>query len=114
MKLITQAHLSTSERSALSEFTLAVKQYLSSVDVILFGSKARGDDTEFSDIDILVITDNAVTGSVREQLAAMQFEIEMKYDVIIGLNIKNRGFWNSSQGSAMPLHANVQRDGILL
>lgn len=50
--------ISKKDQEALKEFKRALKENLQEnlLEVILFGSKARGDDREDSDIDVLVIT----------------------------------------------------------
>jgi predicted nucleotidyltransferase len=56
-ELLLPSSLSPAERAALEDFVNAVQSSLGSeiVDVQLFGSKARGDATPESDVDVLVV-----------------------------------------------------------
>jgi predicted nucleotidyltransferase len=114
MKTLSQIRLNDNELKVLLAFKEEVTRHIEHVDIILFGSKARGDDTVYSDIDILVITDEPVTHLLRERLASIQFELELAHGVIIGLNIKNRHFWESDLGLAMPLHTRIEKEGVVV
>jgi len=36
------------------------------------------------------------------------------YDVVFGILVESRTFWNSSLAKAMPIHWNIDREGIIL
>jgi hypothetical protein len=52
------------------------------VQTILFGSKARGDSTPDSDIDVLVIL-NEEEGQTRSQILTIASRISLNYDVLL-------------------------------
>ena len=54
MKKIDQLKLEENERKALEELKGKLSDRFPGVEIILYGSKARGDDEEFSDIDLLI------------------------------------------------------------
>lgn len=81
-------------------------------EIILYGSKARGDSDEESDIDVIVLLDRKITNSLEEEIFSLAFKVELKYDVIFGVIVYPKRFWNSELGRAMPLHWNVEKDGI--
>ena len=78
---------------------------------MLFGSKVRGDSDADSDIDILVLTDLVVDHKLEIAVRDIAFDIELQYDVIIGLVVMNRTFWDT-KGRGMPLHWNIDREGV--
>ncbi|MCL6500903.1 MAG: nucleotidyltransferase domain-containing protein, partial [Candidatus Pacearchaeota archaeon] len=81
-------------------------------EIILYGSKARGDADEESDIDILVLLERRVNNTLEEEIFSTAFKIELKYDVIFGVIVYQKQFWNSPLGEAMPLHWNVDKEGV--
>jgi predicted nucleotidyltransferase len=84
------------------------------VKVILYGSKARGDSTEDSDIDIMVVLKNFDKWENEfNKIFDIVYEVETKYDyeVLISFIIKSQIEFNISN---MPLMLNVKDEGINL
>ena len=83
--------------------------------VILYGSYARGDYTEDSDIDIMVLT--TLTDKEIEQIETeiydLAFDFLMDYGVDINVVIKNEKQFNYWLG-ALPFYNNVQKEGVVL
>ena len=64
------------------------QQVLEKYDVVemkLFGSSARGDSSEFSDIDIMVKLPK-VTHEIEEDLFNMAYDLELEHDCLIDIN----------------------------
>lgn len=51
--------------------------------IILYGSKARGDFIEASDIDLLFITEDNVDRLTRFQISDIIYKYELSHDVIV-------------------------------
>ena len=81
-------------------------------EIILYGSKARGNSDKESDIDVLVILENEVDDDIREKIFSMSFKIEMKHDVIFGILLEPEDFWSSPLARSMPIHWNINKEGI--
>lgn len=83
--------------------------------VILYGSYARGDYTENSDIDIMVLTSLTDTEieKIEAQIYNVAFDFLMDYGVDISVVIKNESQFNYWLG-ALPFYDNVQREGVVL
>lgn len=83
--------------------------------IILYGSYARGDYSENSDIDIMVLT--TLTDSeierVESKIYDLAFDFLMDYGVDISVVIKNENQFNYWLG-ALPFYNNVQREGMVL
>jgi predicted nucleotidyltransferase len=114
MKNRGRVKLTENENKALYGFKHILLKRFPQADIILYGSKARGDYDEFSDIDLLVLLDSEVDRSLREEVGEIRYEMELKYDVVFGLMIENKDFWNSPLAKAMPLHWNVDREGVMI
>jgi predicted nucleotidyltransferase len=98
---------------ALLEFKEKINSYFSvSCEMVLFGSTARNEAKEYSDIDILVLLPLQVTNSIEEKVIHLALEIELKYDLIFGIIVYENSFWNSNKAFVMPIHKNISHDGI--
>ena len=112
MKKIIKLNFKKDEKKALQELKQRLLKRFPDAEIILYGSKARGDYEEFSDIDVLILLDREINNSLEEEIFSSAFQVELKYDVIFGIIVYSKEFWNSILGKAMPLHWNVDKDGI--
>jgi predicted nucleotidyltransferase len=92
----------------------AVKQIEPAAEVFLYGSRARRDFRETSDWDFLVLVDGVADTARTDRIRRALFEIELDTDQIINSIIRSRQEWDSPRYSVVPLHKNVEREGILL
>jgi predicted nucleotidyltransferase len=103
--------LSPAERAALEDFLNAVRGSLGSevVDVQLFGSKARGDATPESDVDVLVV--------VRRDEPRL---IDALYDLLLDacldhdLKVFSEAEYERLNHPRTPFMQNVAREGVAL
>lgn len=94
-----------------------IKQAVTSVDgeaeVILFGSRARGDFHEESDWDVLVLTTNInVDRQYKREVRNALLQLELKYSIVITGIIRQTSFW--SEMKFTPFYKEVQKDGLVL
>lgn len=89
-----------------------IQRFGAETEVYLFGSVARGDAQKDSDIDILVLISGNVNNALREEIFDLAFDVELDYNVVFGIIVRSKTFWNSSLASVMPLHQNIQKEGI--
>ncbi len=82
-----QIKLKPAERQAVSDAARLLRKQFPVQQVILFGSKARGDDDPESDADLLVLTSLPVTRAMRQQMREAVLPIEMSSDVWMGLTV---------------------------
>ena len=78
----------------------------------LFGSAARGDSREFSDIDILVLLPFEPDIATEERIFDLAYDVELEQGVVFGVLVYSRSFWDSELARAMPLHRNIEREGV--
>lgn len=83
--------------------------------VILFGSYARGDFNESSDIDIMILTDLSDDEIVkyRDKILDLTYDIELKNNVILSPLIKNIDKFNYWI-EALPFYINIKKEGVIL
>ena len=91
-----------------------VHRFGTDVELRIFGSVARGDYREYSDIDILVVLPVPVNNAVEEQVFDMAYDIELEYGLVIGTIVYSRDFWYSDRAAVMPLYKNIQRESLFV
>ncbi len=97
----------------LKELATKIKKEFQDAEVILFGSVARGDDTEESDVDILVLLDKREKGTF-DKIIDICFQIEQEYDVVISPLVHTREEWNSFPCNVSEIKYSIEKEGIKL
>ena len=82
------------------------------IELYLFGSVARNDYGTESDIDILVLVPGKVDTKLEIEILDLAYDIELKYDVVFGVVVNEKEFWQSKKASVMPFHQNLQREAL--
>lgn len=84
-----------SDNPALLEFTQKLRGLYSRKieELLLFGSVARGDAGEDSDIDVLIVTKNN-DRTLKNEITDLAFEMMLKYGVDIAPVIFNKSEWS--------------------
>jgi len=92
----------------------AINEILPDAEVILYGSRARGDARPDSDYDLLVLTDQPADIDLEEKIRAAIFNFQLDYDVLLSVFAYNRSQWNSPLYRAMPFHKNIDSEGAMI
>lgn len=92
----------------------AIQTVDQSADVILFGSRARGDAEVDSDYDLLILTDGDAGLKREEAFLRALFPIEMETGAVLTFLLYRKATWDSPLYNAMPFHCNVDTEGISL
>jgi len=113
MNVLDNLNINDREKIAIMDASRLVREKFHAKEVILFGSKARGDDDMESDIDLLILTDEPVTWAERKEINNSLYEIQLKYDVIISTLITTATNWNEGVFSVLPIHDEISAQGII-
>ena len=92
----------------INQFKLAVEDKYNVITMKLFGSIARGDNTEISDIDIMVKLP-IVNRKIEEDLYNIAYELELEYDCLIDVIVLPDDIGNN-----IPIYANIEKEGVLI
>lgn len=83
--------------------------------MILYGSYARGDYGDNSDMDIMVLTEltDDMIIQIEDEIFDAAYDIELEYGVPISVNIKNEKHFKNWVNS-LPYYSNIQKEGIII
>lgn len=104
---------SEQELRLMLECRAAVQNIEPAADVILFGSRARGNATNQSDYDILVLVDG-MTVDLEREISQALYALERATDTVLSVQVYDRRQWYTRLCQATPFNQNVERDGIRL
>jgi len=95
-----------------SAIKMALRGLPYTMDVRLFGSEARGDARENSDIDLLILLDSEqVNLSDEEKVFSKLYPIELQYGIAINPIILPKNDWGKRK---TPLYENIEKEGVAL
>ena len=80
---------------------------------LLYGSYARGEQTQESDIDIMVLANVPREGlaSYKKPFIELASELGLAYDVVVTVTLKDTETFNKYL-DAVPFYTNVKKEGI--
>ena len=83
--------------------------------IVLYGSYARNEENDESDIDILILTDledNEIK-KLHKNIVDVSVELSLKYDILVSfVSINNDKFKKFLD--VLPLYQNISNEGIIL
>ena len=83
------------------------------IDVLLFGSAARGDANASSDIDVAVLLDHPTAKDLADA-RGMAFDIWLSHGVLLSIRAMSRRSWDALADMHSLYLQNLQHDGISL
>ena len=107
--------ITQTENAALRIFIQRVLDELDAqvFQVILFGSKARGDSNADSDVDVLILA-NEENRRLQETINIIASQISLDYDVLFNPLLIAEARWRQMSSERFSVCRNVERDGVTL
>ena len=95
------------------EFSATLRQRLGSHlrQILLFGSRARGDAQDGSDYDMLVVVDHC-TPELRAVILEVESQLMERYGALVATVLQSETEWQQLRG--FPLARNITREGVPL
>lgn len=106
-------YLSKKELKAVREFKSRVSREYSVVALKLFGSKARGDLTESSDIDILLVL-KKISEKTKNRIYDLVNEILFKYGIDLSVKIFSQKEYNHFNSIPTVFMQFIQQEAVSL
>lgn len=103
---------SEADRQAVSDTVTALAGHWPVERVVLFGSKARGDDDPESDIDLLVINSTEPTAAEEAAMHDTAWDAGIRYGKVVQLVIRSHERWWHGIDQATPLRRQIDQDGL--
>jgi predicted nucleotidyltransferase len=80
-------------------------------ELILFGSRARGDERKDSDWDLLILTDYPVSFREEQRFRHHLFDLELELGEAFSTFVYSKSDWEIKQ-SVTPLYQSVSKEGV--
>lgn len=97
----------------IKKITRIVHQKDPHAEIILFGSRARGDERPDSDWDILILTTYPVDLQIERKFRNLLYDIELETGEVFSVFVYSKKDWLTRQ-SKTPFYWNIISEGIAL
>ena len=114
MNILSNIKINQTDLKIIQKFKKNVLTEFPDAEFVLYGSKVKGTDEKFSDIDILIFLDRNITTKIEERIFEIGYEIELEYDVVLSIVIESKQFRSSPIAKAMPFYRNVNKEGVTI
>jgi predicted nucleotidyltransferase len=98
--------------SLLKTIKQTVREIEPGADIILYGSRSRGDAGPESDWDFLVLVDGPVSDERTDRIRHRLYEIEWESGEVVSSIVRNRDEWQSGRYKAVPFYNRVRQEGV--
>ena len=106
-----KAFLKKNEITAIECLKKELSSRFNLIDLRIFGSKVRGEDTPESDIDVMI--ELAETSpEIESQIYDIIFEINLKNDSFISVIIFSKNEIEEGPLSESPIYKTIQKEGV--
>lgn len=89
-----------------------IQQHDPTAEVILFGSRARGDYHDESDWDVLIVTEHEVNRGYKNEIRDILYYIQLEFGTSIDSLFRTKTDWQ--QPTAIPVFNEIKKEGVLI
>ncbi len=106
-------HLTTDEQAWLDEYRRELKERFPGnvEDVVIFGSKARGDDRPDSDVDVLVVLREGGR-QIKREARLLGHRLAAASNAVPSILVYTDSEWQDRARGGSPFYRSVMRDGV--
>lgn len=98
------------DKDVVEAVKAAVLEFDPSAEVVLFGSRARGNARQDSDYDFLVLLNLPLDFQLKTRILDRLYDIELDFDCVLGVLIENSDYWQMLENT--PIFSEISHDGI--
>lgn len=106
--------MNTTEEKVLGTFKTLLSKRISLYRMVLFGSRARGDATQYSDMDVLIILDKTPEEQDLDYISDCAWEAGFEHGIVVVPIVFTKDEWENSPERYSLLAQAVETEGILL
>jgi predicted nucleotidyltransferase len=106
--------MNTMERKILKTFKASLLKKLPVHKVILFGSRARGDAGQYSDMDVVVILEKAPYEKDVDYIRECAWEAGFEHGIVVVPVVFSRDKWEESPERYSLLAMAVEKEGVTI
>ncbi len=114
MKSLDKVPLIKREQEAMNAAVGLLKNQFPVKRIILFGSKSRADSSEYSDIDLLLITSQPLHWREEKAIVEALFDVGMKFDVIFSPLFASLEEWERGIFKEFPIYREIMEEGAIV
>jgi predicted nucleotidyltransferase len=114
MKELADLQLAEPLRKALEAIRGRISAEFGVDRIVLFGSVVRGTADEESDVDLLIVLREPPDHGIRDRISSVILDINLEYDSNLSELIVDRDTWDNGIGSVLPIHQEIEEQGIPL
>jgi predicted nucleotidyltransferase len=103
--------LTETDRQITHEFQHRLEVVVATLDLRVFGSRARGNAAPNSDLDIFIEVET-LTPQLRQQISEIAWEVGFEFDRVISTIVATRDQLEHGAMGANPLILNIEREGV--
>jgi predicted nucleotidyltransferase len=94
----------------LSMVKEAVLEVAPQAEIVLYGSRSRGDYREESDWDFLILTESEATEEFKKKIRSVLFNVGLENNQVISSIIESKNEWRKLKLTS--LYKNIQDEGV--
>jgi len=114
MKNLDDLALSEREKKAIAKATRMLRERFPVEEALPLRYKARGDDDEESDIDLMLLTTRPIHWRERQTIIHALFDLSLSHDVIFSILDTTVDEFDDGLFSVFPVHDEITRDGVVV
>ena len=103
--------MKTDKSIVLPRIKAVVREIDPTADVILYGSRARGDEHQESDWDLMILVNSKADLDLESIFRHRLYEIELELGVSLSTTVHNKNEWRLKHWMT-PLYQNITKDGL--